>query len=399
MARGEDITSHVPQVSFLDLRCGDRPIDLEPKFNPQHYPYIATMDYSMNSFAVDAVASPGMEIVGLSGLQTTQLVSPGATVPVDIRVRDPVNKNEMQYTVTVTRLDGTDVSVRALGLLGSPLPTITPMFEYDRYTYTVCMEPTVDHIRLQLVPWDSGQTFEVLSLPEDKPAGTCQATAPVATTTIAASQAATPAQVPSSLLPQSPVATGSRRLDALSDPPTGETQAEVIAKRFPIDVGESRLIQIRVGPANGDQSRHRVYKLHAHRAVCPPHVPFYAPDLKQCAETCNEGYFRATDAARCEACAPLCLKCSAWNQCQVCQPSEWRTLYIVRLSGGFCQRVQIPWGPIIGGGAGAVIVLSVCCCLLRGPDTKSRPGKAVSSRGRAMKVMDSDNEYDMYDAE
>lgn len=387
-------TSRIPRISFLDIRCTDRPIDLEPKFDPGHYVYSATMDYSMSSFAVDAVPARGMDIVGLDELLTTKLVSPGATHRVDIRVRDPQSQNEMQYTVTVTRLDGTDVSIRAMNI---DQATITPLFDPAVLTYSVQLPAIVDHVRLQLAPRDSGQTIQVYATPSsNKESGAVSQTASTTTAPMTSETTAPVATLPPALMPQTPV-TGenSRRLQngaGISSTAVGEIQMALLQKRFPVDVGQGLTIQVKVLPANGDITNSATYKLIVSRAACPSHRPFYAPDLHQCAETCDDGFFRATTQARCEACAPLCQKCSAWDRCDVCEPSQYRTLKIISNSNGHCKRLRIPWIPIGVGTAGAVILLSVCCCVMRGPDT-SRPSSTVFSKRRGLKVMDSDNEY------
>lgn len=137
---------------------------------------------------------------------------------------------------------------------------------------------------------------------------------------------------------------------------------------------------MKVFPANGDITKSSTYKLIVSRASCPSHRPFYAPDIHQCAEMCDDGFFRATEKARCEACAPLCQKCSSWDQCLVCEPSQYKTLKIISLSNGYCKRLVIPWLPIAAVSAGVVFLLAVCCCIMRNP-ASSRPNKTVFSKG------------------
>lgn len=148
-------------------------------------------------------------------------------------------------------------------------------------------------------------------------------------------------------------------------PPSGETQYTVIHRRFPIKVGGARLVTVTVHPADGDQTKSRDYTLKVTRGGCPQHLPYFAPDLLACSLTCNEGYFPHSEAQRCESCSAHCIRCSAWDGCQECEPSQWRVLYFIRLAGGHCQTIQIPWREIIIGLASLVVLLavfSVLCC-------------------------------------
>lgn len=320
----------VPMLQFLALRCADRPIDLRPRFLPAHYVYTAVLDFAAGSFAIDAIPGKHMTLVDGAALQSTKLIAPGDVRRSDVVVRDRLTQAVMQYTITIKRLNGKDSLIRALETPGA---SVTPDFDPHITDYGVRLAADQDNLNLRFVPWDTGQTFQIRAGPADSNQSTTQG--------------------------------GKRRLDFRFVPrvPPGEVQYTVIKRSFPIDVGQSRVVTITVQSANGDTSLKSAYRLRATRALCPAHRPYYAPDMSKCSVTCNEGYFgEASPAHRCKACAPHCLKCAAWNACQLCEPIVWRALHIVRLSHGRCQLVDIPWLQISEGLAALVISLSVCLC-------------------------------------
>lgn len=146
--------------------------------------------------------------------------------------------------------------------------------------------------------------------------------------------------------------------------PSGETQDAVIKRRFPIEVGSKRLVTVRVKPADGATSMAQTYRLQVVRDSCPAHRPYFAPDAGGCSLTCNAGYFPDVAAHRCESCPEHCLRCRAWDECQLCEPSEWRALHFVQLRSGYCRPLRIPWERILEALGSAIVALSLLCCCL-----------------------------------
>jgi len=370
----------VPRLQYLSIRSGDRPIDLSPPFSPGHFVYKATLDFFLGTFAVDAGGANGMEILAIEALQTGFNILPGDSHQVMVGVQSIKNKAKMQYTVVVTRLSGLDVKIKALTIPGVAL---SPAFNPSRTDYFVRVPAEQDHLNVQFVPWDSGQAFTVaaanvfLQAPPTLPPRTTTPAQPTGNSGRLLQQIPTvsidsgnhelpaPANDNERLLSNTSrrVFGAGRQLTAASNL-AGEMQFSVMERRFPIEVGSSRLLTILVRPANGDPSLSRTYSIKSIRASCPSHRPYYAPDLHACAMTCNEGYFPAAlPTSRCEVCSEHCLKCSAWDVCQICEPSVWRLLYFVRPVAGYCQVVQVPWQPILLGLAGCLVCTSIFCCL------------------------------------
>ncbi|CAE7864918.1 tmem184A, partial [Symbiodinium sp. KB8] len=122
---------------------------------------------------------------------------------------------------------------------------------------------------------------------------------------------------------------------------SGETQHISVQRFFPVEVNGSRLVQIRVFPANRNTTLNRLYHIHAFRQPCPPQRAFYAPDVRLCAMTCNDGYFPRHASSRCEACPEHCARCSSYERCEVCKPSQWQTLHFLQHVGGQCHVLRI----------------------------------------------------------
>eukprot|EP00439_Symbiodinium_sp_Y106_P060058 s1296_g8.t2 len=156
---------------------------------------------------------------------------------------------------------------------------------------------------------------------------------------------------------------------------SGETQLISVQRFFPVEVNGSRLVQIRVFPANRNTTLNRMYHIHAFRQPCPPQRPFYAPDVRLCAMTCNDGYFPRHASSRCEACPEHCARCSSYERCEVCKPSQWQTLYFLQHVGGQCHVLRIHLhelgiGLVV---AVAVFVLCTCFCFACCHGTSRRP--------------------------
>ncbi|CAJ1397350.1 unnamed protein product [Effrenium voratum] len=125
VASGRDVS---PRLRYLDLRCADRPIDLQPAFSPQQAVYGAQLDFAEPSFAVDAQPAEGADFVNMEDFSSTKLVAPGKQVISTLKVRNPESKEELDYSVTVQRLTGKETQLRDLRALGAQLE---PAFAFD----------------------------------------------------------------------------------------------------------------------------------------------------------------------------------------------------------------------------------------------------------------------------
>eukprot|EP00927_Polykrikos_kofoidii_P055817 TRINITY_DN50011_c0_g1_i1.p1 TRINITY_DN50011_c0_g1~~TRINITY_DN50011_c0_g1_i1.p1 ORF type:complete len:458 (-),score=33.13 TRINITY_DN50011_c0_g1_i1:53-1426(-) len=391
-------TASPPTLKFFALRSGDRPVDTVPHFTPMHFVYKATLDFSSESYAVDAVAETGCKIDVAHSLQATKTVATGAISEASVSVVRQAAVGEVApagdstYTISVNRLDGSEVTIRSLATPGA---TLSPMFEPSVAEYVVRLPEASDILSLLIVPLDRGQMIGTsigTSIDgvaskgvEPRPDGN--------TSTVSPSYA--PGVNPN-LLPRIPLvkkdySEHKRRLDehggydtegGVPPPLAGETQYNVIRRWFPIDMGSSRVVTLVVRPANGDTSRYGKYTLTALRDRCPSNVPLFAPEMGKCVMTCNEGFFHAQRESRCKGCRELCLACSDWDQCYRCVPSEWRLLRFIYRDNGVCHVLQIPWSSIGSIVVGVVVLLACVCCVRCGTSMPRKAPKLRVKRGR-----------------
>jgi len=300
------------------------------------------------------------------------------------------------------------------------------VFDPDTFEYAVRVPADQDRLGLQFQPWDVGQTFEVhtelLADVKDMTrwlfVTSTTTTTPEVTTTTLHTPAKKPMEAPDGnpfLAPRTEifgggtpstgaqastgVGGGARRLrlqlSVLGDFRSGETQQVFVSRWFPMIPDEPRVVTIAVRPANGDVALTRAYRLHAIRDSCPLDRPFFAPDVGLCAPACSDGFFPNSVSGQCEVCARHCVRCGGWTDCEICEPSRWRSLHFVTLADeGYCEVFHIPWLQVILALAFAGIVLALLvCCPLRALSPQ-RKGVAVQSawRGRFGKPATADSD-------
>lgn len=391
----------VPQLAVLGIRCADRPIDLQPPFDPNHYIYSAFLDFSEGSFAVDALPAPGMRIVNSDMLLSTALVGPGEEHRVDVNVEDSQTKATMEYTVTVSRLDGMDLKLKSLDVGNARL--IPPAFDPLVMEYFVGVLADQDYLSLSFAPWDSGQTFVVYA--QESSFEDPFADSPISTTLPRSERNDTlnltlfaPGEGEDSYVTDANQTRGRRlstsdstigdaamaiassaaaqlghtshrgikSLDAIS----GEVQYQPVTRRFAADPDVQRIITIVVRPANGDISNNSSYLFKVTRSWCPSTRPFFAPDAGACASTCNVGFYADQIARRCKACSIRCKRCTGYDACAECHDSKWEDLDFVELIDGYCQPWEVPQDArrrrllLLIIGTCVVLVLGCCGSLL-----------------------------------
>lgn len=348
-------------LKYLNLRSGDKPIDLHPPFSCKTFVYTAKMDFGMKSLQIDATPYVNSEITDTSSLTLNYAPTPGGSQRIAVPTKDKVIGKSVMYVVTVERGDGKDATVEAMAVTGG---TFVPEFSPFVTDYKVKLPAVVDEIVLQLIPADGGQTIEMTSLESTD----------------------TAAKVPD----KSEAAKAERLLTSIPTKRAGETQLEIVSHKFPIDVGYSRELQVKVIPANGDVTQALVYKFSVARAACPQESPFFAPDTSSCAGDCTVGYFPSFNARRCEACATNCRQCAAWDGCYVCEPSDYMKGRIVYLSDGFCKEISGIWSQLLLLGVAVSLLLCLClvfCCCCRSKGACSCRQLTPHSDAKAYKKM------------
>lgn len=153
-----------PRLTSLGLRCADRPLDLHPPFSPSHFVYGARLDFAEGSFSVDVTPASGAAVPDLEDLSVATMIPPGGKHNVVVKVQEYQGNASMDYTISVLRLDGRDVALRAVEIESA---SISPLFTPERASYLATVPAEVDRLSVHFVPWDTGQQFEVLALESD----------------------------------------------------------------------------------------------------------------------------------------------------------------------------------------------------------------------------------------
>lgn len=370
--------SDSPQLAYLALRCVDRPIDLQPPFDPRQAIYIAELDFGEPSFAVDAQPAEGMEIMNADDVSSTRLVDPGHQVRSTLKVQNIKTKEHFDYSIHVHRLTGKETHLRELHLPG--VLSLEPSFSEETEDYTVLMPAELDRLHIEAVLLDAGQTLKVTSEPtEQEHQWETTTKAPMWDPSWGIRQEKNNLD---GLKPRTEVVSShalekeGRRLTQAAT--AGELQRSTVKRSFPVEVNGSRLVKLEVRAA-GDLSL-RTYRLSTFRAPCPPERPFYAPDVRLCAMTCNDGYFPRRSSSRCEKCPEHCMRCRSWNLCEVCEASYWQSLHFLRLNNGRCDLLRIHWRDVLFGLCVFIAVISIvfCFCFACCFGSTSRPKRRMS---------------------
>lgn len=341
-----------PQLKYLALRCVDRPIDLQPAFNPRQAIYHAELDFGEPSFAIDAQPAEGMDFMNADEVSSTRVVPPGQQVISSVKVQNHKTKEHLDYSITVHRLTGNETHLRRLRLLFGA--SLQPSFTPETQDYRVLMPAELDRLHLEAVLLDAGQVLQVTSHPSRKE-HFWETTSPAPFWDQDEKKDFSGLKPRTEVVSTDALEKEGRRLQL-----SGELQRATMRRSFPVEVNGSRLVKIRVVAASG--SADRTYQLTAFRAPCPAARPFYAPDVEVCAMTCNDGYFPRTSSSRCERCPQHCVRCRSWQLCEVCETSHWQTLHFLRLTHGRCERIRIHWRQLLVGLCSAIGVISICFC-------------------------------------
>jgi len=246
--------------------------------------FLATLDYSMTGFDVEARAVPEDRCKMDQMVQTTTMVDPGSSVPVQLLVRDTSlpksDTNPRAYKLQVTRLRGTETSLRALKIDHGIL---VPAFAPSSLNYTSYLDVTQDIVKFIFQRLDNGQVVGLASSLEE------------------------------------PLDNG-RRLQSSGDPlgpPIGEVQYLPSTLTSTIDVGRQRKIDVVVESA--DRSAVGRYTFTVQRPFCPEERRFFDGAAKACTDVCNEGSFGNPSTGRCSICLQRhCAVCDRQNQCTSC---------------------------------------------------------------------------------
>lgn len=318
----------------LTLRYGDWPIDLDTPFEPDITQYTATLDFSMSSFSINVRPDTGCEVDSVPNEPTPVRI--GDTTEVTIYAKQPASGAKQGYTVTVSRLLGSETELKSLEIQGG---VMRPMFDPKIRDYQVHLELGYDEIRAVYRLYDNEQRIRT-SAQTQHPTGEEAADA----TTAAPSEGGNATNSSGGGADGDSGESDRRRLQAViaaAGPPrrlieevrSGESQLREASASFMLDVGFSRTLELIVQCADATQASIGRYRLEVARQGCGPKRPYFDPQKKFCVFFCSAGFYRNSETHRCSHCNTNCKQCTGLLECSMCVPDTTDYTYAIQPDG------------------------------------------------------------------
>lgn len=351
-------------LATMTVRHGDWPVDLEPPFRDEIFRYSATLDYSMDYFSIDVRPASGCEIDHAPPRKT--FVQIGGSVVVTLYSKNPETGAKRAYTVTATRLLGSETEIQFLTVVGGEL---SPIFSPTARTYDVHLSLEYDVARVVYRLRDNEQRIRSAAQIEGPAAGAKKTSEKSSSggsshggseeSSHGGSEGGGHSEESHSeerrLLGMNSTWNGSttggsdayqlwatgvqRRLGATVKEPlrtSGEAQYRDAYQSFMVDVGFSRKVVMAVQCADATQANIGAYTLSVHRPGCSPERPYFDPIKKLCVNFCPSGFYRNEETHRCSRCNTNCKVCDSLLHCQMCMPDTADYTYMVQPDGR-CQ--------------------------------------------------------------
>eukprot|EP00747_Dinoflagellata_sp_TGD_P206612 gnl/TRDRNA2_/TRDRNA2_80306_c0_seq1.p1 gnl/TRDRNA2_/TRDRNA2_80306_c0~~gnl/TRDRNA2_/TRDRNA2_80306_c0_seq1.p1 ORF type:complete len:398 (+),score=52.44 gnl/TRDRNA2_/TRDRNA2_80306_c0_seq1:46-1239(+) len=286
--------------SAADADGNAQPIDIHKVEDTSHM-YWGQMDYGMHGFDVEAIAVPQDSCRITRTTDSTLMVDAGSHLITEVvleDLRDTTRQSNVLYRVNISRLMGTETTLRAIKIQDAYL---VPGWDARVRNYTAYLDAQKDVVKVAFERLDNGQVVSLVSEPEEP-------------------------------------STEERRLQASGrpvsnelSPPVGESQYLPSMFTTTVDVGRQRLVDLVVNSA--DQSAIARYSFTVKRPWCPQERRFFDATSESCTDICNEGYFGNPETGRCTTCIELnCAVCDSGSDCSLC-------LTGFSLSGGKCTAI------------------------------------------------------------
>lgn len=319
-------------LASLILRFQDSPIDLDPAFEPYIDSYKARLDWSYESFSLDARPDINCEVEGVPAQPRS--VPIGGTETVDIYVFHPDIGEKRRYRIEARRQLGSETELKYLSVEGGE---ISPFFSPSHREYSVSLDLTSDVVRVVYGLSDNEQRI-MSSAKVERPAGEEDDQVEQAEKLVGGQVSDGVHGTRGSRRNSSDAKgrrLGSRRLATSS----GEVQFEKAHVDFLLDVGFVRTIQLTVQCADPTQASIGAYVLHVARPGCTLKRPYFDPEKHVCVNFCTSGYYRNHQTHRCSRCNDNCKICSGLLECQMCAPDTADFSYAIQPDGK-CRAME-----------------------------------------------------------
>lgn len=339
-------------LATMTVRHGDWPVDLEPPFRNEIFRYSAKLDFAMDFFSVDVRPASGCEIDHAPARKN--FVQIGGSKMVTLYSKNPETGAKRAYTVTATRLLGSETELQFLTVVGGEL---SPIFSPNARTYHVRLDIKYDVARVVYRLRDNEQRIRSIAHFEGPSAGVAQTSGAGHADKQAKSKSHSKTHSDRRLGVNSTqdggfadggseenmrwVAGMERRLGATVKEPlrtSGEAQYRDAYQSFMLDVGFQRKIVVAVQCADATQANIGAYTLVVHRPGCSPERPYFDPSKTLCVNFCPSGFYRNEELHRCSKCNTNCKVCDSLLHCQMCLPDTSDYTYMVQPDGR-CQAI------------------------------------------------------------
>jgi len=254
------------------------------------------------------------------------------------------------YALQIHRLIGseTDLGVRVADA------TFDPPFESGQdkaFQVRLRSAPLADGADVRLVLWDRGQQVRVT------------AGRPVPSPTPPRSLAVEDADefVLAGPLRKTNSTAKGRRLSL-----QGPSQLAEQPLLFLLDPGMTRQIQVMVDCADVSKQTSSTYTLTVVRDPCPLEAPYYDPDKRICANTCQRGLWPNDALQRCSLCNTNCAVCASLDSCRMCTPDTFLWTYTLQPDGSCSKTPNTVWQQydmwlMAAAGSFGLFLLLGCC--------------------------------------
>lgn len=259
--------------------------------------------------------------------------------------KNPETGAKRAYTVTATRLLGSETELQFLTVVGGEL---SPIFIPTDRTYHVHLALPYDVARVVYRLRDNEQRIRSIAHFEGPSSSshTAEKDVPQSTDTKGSKDHRLLLGVNSTRDVGANgdayhrwVAGVDRRLGATVKEPlrtSGEAQYRDAYQSFMLDVGFTRTIVVAVQCADATQANIGAYTLVVHRPSCSPERPYFDPTKRLCVNFCPSGFYRNDEIHRCSKCNTNCKVCNSLLHCQMCLPDTADFTYVLQPDGR-CQ--------------------------------------------------------------
>jgi len=371
---------HWCTLRSVTLRFGNQPVDVVPAFAPETSKYVATLDFAMDAFSVDAVASSGCAVDNLPNQAIP--VDPGRRSYLTISAKDPKTNRREKYFFEVSRLQGSETEVQSLHIDGAELePPFDPMVR----SYTAKLPVDHDFLSVRYILRDARQSVRCVADPQEVPGRQGQVPQSTTPTTAPFSVQHAEGPSPSRNLRRRPGAQGkntsSSSFSSSSSSSSSTRGREQSEKRrlqeaqyiersqsFLLDVAALRQVTLSVQSADPTQARVGTYMVSVHRTSCTLARPFYDAVSQRCVINCPAAFYPNVASHRCSECNTNCAVCSSLFQCQLCKEDTVENSYIIQPDGSCLRVPDTIWDTYrwwcVGFACFLALLCCLCCCLL-----------------------------------